>query len=154
MKIYLAAPYAARDRIKRYSDELTRIGYTVTSSWLDESHPIGDGTTGAATGLDDGQVALQASTDLADIDKADLLVLFTSDTARVGIFSAISGGRHIETGYAIAKGLPVLVVGEPENIFHRLGRAVTVVSDWHEAVLELAARLVNERRHEAVAVDA
>lgn len=143
MKIYLAAPYAARERVKDYAAELTRVGFTVTSSWLDEKHDIKPETVGAATGLNDAQASTHVETDLRDIDRSDLLVLFTERA--VGVDGS-SGGRHVETGYALAIGYPVLVVGEPENIFHRSTRRVTCVPDWHEAVVELSHRLVDYHR--------
>jgi nucleoside 2-deoxyribosyltransferase len=138
MKVYLAAPYGARETIRGLAEEITRIGFTVTASWLQETHEINDGTQGAAVALDPAQVAVHAATDLRDIDNSDLLVLFTA--ANVGVEGG--GGRHVETGYAIAKGLPVLVVGEPENVFHRLPAKALSVPDWHEAVIELSSRLV------------
>lgn len=150
MKAYLAAPYAARDIVREYADELRSIGYTITSSWLDEKHEINSGTTGAATSLDDAQVAAHAHQDLIDIHKADVVVLFTAAAfAHLDGGTSTSGGRHVETGYAIALDLPVLVVGEPENVFHRLGASVQLVSDWHAAVLDLAGRLVDHERDQA-----
>ena len=143
MNIYLAAPYAARDTIRDYATQLTRIGYTVTSTWLDETHDITPGVEKAAPDLTDAQVAKHALQDLRDIDTSDLLVLFTA--ASVGCEGG--GGRHVETGSALAQigtdGL--IVVGDPENVFHRM-RGVTVVPDWHEAVVELAHRLVTNER--------
>lgn len=145
MKVYLAAPYGAREYVKTCADELSRIGFMVTSSWLDETHEINDGTEGPAAALGDDEARDHALTDLADVAQSKVLVLFTP--AAVGDIRS-GGGRHIETGYALAHGIDVVVVGEPESIFHRLNRipasnaSVTVVADWHEAVLELSARLV------------
>lgn len=155
MKVYLAAPYAARAQIKRYASEVTRIGYKVTSRWLDETHEVSEGTIGAAGDLDDTTAAGHASDDLFDISRADLFVLFTA--AQSGLnggpgAAGTSGGRHVETGYAIARDIPIIVVGEPENIFHRLGSAAMCVPNWHEAVLELSARLVQDRRSKAAAL--
>ena len=48
MHVYLAAPYASRDQLRDYAAQLTRIGFTVTSSWLKESHEINEGTINAA----------------------------------------------------------------------------------------------------------
>lgn len=144
MNVYLAAPYAVRDVVRGLATELTRIGYTVTSTWLKETHEINAGTKGAATDLGDDAVSAHARQDMKDIDRSNLLVLFTS--AYVGAEGG--GGRHIETGYALAQGIPVIVVGEPENVFHRLGAPkVLCVSDWHEAVLELGHRLVERERN-------
>lgn len=143
MKVYLAAPYGSRATIRGYAQQLSKVGFTVTSSWLDEKHEINDGTQGAATALPDDQVDQHARDDMRDIDKSDLLVLFTS--ASVGVEGG--GGRHVETGYALAKlgAAHVIVVGDPENVFHRLS-AVTTVPDWHEAVVELSSRLVRLER--------
>lgn len=145
MRVYLAAPYAARDRVRLYRDELTRLGVKVTSSWLHESHDINDGTIGAATALDDDTVSKHAVQDFDDIRYSDLLVLFTEKAVDV---DRSTGGRHVETGYALALGKPIIVVGEPENVFHRIrgGHSVTVISDWHETVIEIAARALHEER--------
>jgi nucleoside 2-deoxyribosyltransferase len=143
LTVYLAAPYGSRDTIAGYAAELTSIGITVTSSWLAEKHEINDGTQGAATALSDDQVADHANTDLREVRDSDVLVLFTA--AAVGVEGG--GGRHVETGAALALGKPVLVVGEPENVFHRLGpRQVFLVADWHAAVLDLARRFVVAQR--------
>lgn len=146
MKVYIAAPYQSRDRIRAYAAELTRIGFTVTSTWLGETHEINEGTTGAATALPDEEVASHAYDDLRGVREADLFVLITESIAgHLG-----GGGRHVETGYFMAKHGPrhIVVVGDPENIFHR-SKGVTVVPDWHEAVIELSARLVEDRRPRA-----
>lgn len=142
MRIYLAAPYAARAQVRQYAAELERIGFTVTSTWLEETHEISSGTIGAATAVSDAEIAMHAAADLGDIDRSDLVVLLTEGAADLVGGNGTSGGRHVETGYAIALGKPVVVVGEPENVFHRLGRACTVVPTWHEAVIALSARLV------------
>ena len=136
MKVYLAGPYGARKTIAAYRDELHTIGIEVTSSWLAETTEINDGTTGAATALPDEQVAKHAQADLFDVKRADLLVLFTAES----VGTEGGGGRHVETGFALALNKPVLVVGEPENVFHRMGRSVFVFPDWHATVLDLARR--------------
>lgn len=130
MKVYLAAPYGARERVRERAASLAMMGHEITSTWLDETHEINAGTQGAATALPDEQVALHAAADLGDIDRSDLVFLFTAAT--VGVEGG--GGRHVETGYAIALGKPVIVIGEPENVFHRLGRACVQVLDWEHAV--------------------
>lgn len=148
--LYLAGPYAARDSIRRLADEVTRIGYDVTSTWLQEDHKITPGTTGPADDLSDEQAADHALIDhalidFADIDRADTFVLITQDfvsSVLDAFFGGGSGGRHVETGYFIARktARDVIVVGAAENIFHRLP-GITVVPNWHQAVVELASRL-------------
>ena len=138
MRVYLAGPYAARDRLREAADDLYFYGLTCTSSWLEETHAIDAGTIGAATALPEAQVARHAKSDLLDIDKSDVVVLFTAAAVGLGGSAAGgTGGRHVETGYAIAREKPVFVVGEPENVFHRLGTACTIVGYWPDALREL-----------------
>lgn len=146
MRIYIAAPYAARDYAKACAEELVQIGYEVTSSWLEETHKVNAGTVGAATALTDAEVNSHARMDLSDIESSNVFVMLTP-TAIAGTDHASywSGGRHVETGYAIAKGLHVVVVGDQENIFHR-SDLVRTVCDWHTAVLHLAQCMVRHER--------
>lgn len=132
MKIYLASAYQTRDVIRGYAAELSFIDMKCTSSWLNEEHKISAGTVGAATDLEDAQVRQHVMNDYNDVSDSDVLVLFTeSVTGEKG-----GGGRHVETGFALAKGKKVIVIGEPENVFHR-GPQVTIVPNWHEALLQL-----------------
>jgi nucleoside 2-deoxyribosyltransferase len=139
MKVYLAGPYGARAQLTAYAKELAEIGIEVTSSWLAETHEINSGTQGAAVALSDTQVAEHAHTDIREVRDSDLLVLFTA--AAIGCEGG--GGRHVETGVALALRKPVLVVGEPENVFHRMGSPVFAFPDWHTVVLDLARRFAN-----------
>lgn len=136
--VYLAGPYAARDRLNAFAADLRSMLVEVTASWLDETHDITPGTVDAATDLPDADVAKHASDDLNDIGNADLLVLITAAVA--GVPNATSGGRHVETGFALAMPIPVLVVGEPENVFHRLGadQGVFIAKDWRDALRKIA----------------
>lgn len=128
--VYLAGPYAARARLNGFAEDLRALGADVTASWLDETHDITPGTVDAETDLSDTEVARHAATDLQDIANADLLILITAKVA--GVPGAASGGRHVETGFALAHGLPVFVVGQAENVFHRLGdtHGVYLWPDW------------------------
>jgi nucleoside 2-deoxyribosyltransferase len=124
--IYLAAPAAAREPVRSVAEYLTELGHIVTSSWLfDERTSINTAPTES-----DERVRFLVERDLDDIARAKLVVLFSSDwCARLGFLpqQTTSGGRHIETGYALALGKQVIVVGQPENIFHR--GACTIVPD-------------------------
>lgn len=133
LSVYLAAPYGAREMIRAYADELRGQGIRVTSSWLDEQHDINPGTQGAAVALSDQQVDQHAQTDIREVRGSDLLVLFTA--AAVGVEGG--GGRHVETGIALALGKPVVVVGAPENVFHRTA-GVVVLPTWRVAANHLA----------------
>jgi len=89
-------------------------GVGCTSRWLDI----------AATGLraieSDATNERAALVDVVDIMAADLFVLY-SPKAEHGTGR---GGRHVETGIAIAARKPIILVGERENIFH-----------WHPSVV-------------------
>lgn len=144
MKVYIAAPYAARELAKAYADELATIGIECTSTWVTETTTIDNQSTGAATGLADYQVKQHVTTDLRDIARADVLVHLTAEhvwrntnTGCVNWNAPLfhSGGRHVELGYALARNKFIVSVGDPENVFHR-GRA-TNVPNWHGAVLAL-----------------
>ncbi len=135
--VYLAAPYAARDLVRNFAADLDGMLVEVTSSWLKEDHEITAGTLGAAKDLSDDQVAKHARDDLKDIGDSDLLVLITESIAGV---PGTTGGRHVETGFALGFGLPVLVVGPAENVFHRLGESegVYLAKDWPDALSRIA----------------
>lgn len=141
MKVYLSAPFITRERMVANAAELTRMGLEVVSRWINSSGPM---MTGPASAAPDEQIATEAAEDFADIQRADVVVAFSGSAFTIhgpdaGKVSTLhSGGRHIEVGYALARNKPVIVVGEPENIFHRA--CCTVVPNWHEAVLELAHR--------------
>jgi hypothetical protein len=143
MRVYLAAPYGSRETVRGYAQQLSRIGFTVTSRWLDEQHDITPGTEKAAVELSDAEVTRHALDDLEDVKGSDLLVLFTA----MAVGREGGGGRHVETGYFIGhRGTRhVVVVGEPEHIFHRM-KGVIIVPNWHEAVVELSSRLVEHER--------
>lgn len=99
MKIYLAARYERRTELAGYADRLRKLGHVVTSRWL--------------AGNAELPVAAQAEMDLADIDEAEVVVSFTEPP---GVYSR--GGRHVEFGYALARGKSLVIVGPAENIFH------------------------------------
>jgi nucleoside 2-deoxyribosyltransferase len=152
MKVYLAGPYVARDTLRTYAGELATMGWDIQCRWLDETVDITPGVLGAATDLDDGIVASHARADIEDIKRSDVLVGFTSASVTDGT-GGLSGGRHVEFGVALALGKTVLLVGEPENVFHRLPQ-VTVAPDWHAVTVQLAALLISTERKTSKAMTA
>lgn len=99
--VYIAAPIEKRDYALRIMRILQIRNITVTSSWI--NHPQQLSHEGAMT-------------DLQDLRNADLLVALNPE----GWEKHGTGGRHVELGYALALGKPVLLVGERSNMFHRL----------------------------------
>jgi len=127
MKIYLAARYSRRVELCGYRDQLAEFGYTVTSRWLNGKHqiseygiPIDDkGEELVERGLD-GCLAAHAlrkhfcEEDFRDVYFSDLLIAFTEPPRA----TASRGGRHVEFGIALGRGIPCWVVGYRENLFH------------------------------------
>lgn len=125
MKIYLAAPYAGRDVLKGHLPFWRDHGHEVTCGWVNGTRPLGTASYGISAMSTDEEVTAHASGDLSDIDAADVVVHYTAQylQAVAGLDPVVhnlhSGGRHVETGYALAKDIPVVVVGPRENIFQR-----------------------------------
>lgn len=124
MRIYIAGYFDARKRIKAEADKLWALGHEITSSWLYEVAKQPN------MSYDDFYKKL-AIKDLAEIDRADLIIVDTGDiTPR--------GGREVELGYALGQHQKKLafIVGPERNVFHKL--ADRRFDSWDEAVALLA----------------
>lgn len=126
MKIYLAAPFAGRDVLKEHLPVWEDGGFTVTCGWVRSTRELTPEALGSSPLSSDDEAREHAEMDLADVDAADALVHYTAaylqslDPSLGEVTHKLhSGGRHIETGYALAKGKDVIIIGEPENIFQR-----------------------------------
>ncbi len=121
MRFYLAARYVRIEEINKYAQQLRELGHTVDCRWLMGTHQLHPG----AEEIDSWHGDIEntpmearpfALDDLEDIEKSDYLIAFTekpfSDKGR--------GGRHVEFGYALAKGKLVIIIGTRENVFHCL----------------------------------
>ena len=121
MKVYLAGRFGDRETLRELRGVLTRAGVMVTSRWLNSHHQAEDPT--------DEELGQYAYEDLRDIDDADVLVLWNPlHHHRSG-----RGGRHVELGYALAKGKRVILIGQRENVFHHLP-CVEVLKDPYSLV--------------------
>lgn len=124
MRVYLAARYSRKDELLGYATELAELGIEVTSRWIQGLHEI------PPEGIEvDSHEHYQwcAEDDLADLDAADVLVAFTEPEGLIA--GRGRGGRHVELGYAIAKGKPVLICGHRENVFCHLSE-IEFTSNW------------------------
>lgn len=139
--VYLAAPYALRDALRDYADNLNQLGHICTSTWLNATHQLTPGALGTSPDQDESYAKEHVLGDIDDVSRSDVVVLFTWGFSKLVVpeeqLGTNSGGRHVETGVAMALGIPVLVVGEAENIFHRGG--CKVVPDWLGVLTELRA---------------
>ena len=145
--VYLAGPYESRDTINgpRYAGALHKIDATCTSTWLTETFDINEGVTGPAAELDDATVSEHALNDLSDVDDCDVFVLITAKY--LGVEATASGGRHVETGYALARGKRIIVLGEPENVFHRIASGpVEVVGSMNDVLLAIQRFQIQQLR--------
>jgi nucleoside 2-deoxyribosyltransferase len=109
-KFYLAARYARRDELREHRTILQAAGIESTSNWLEETSPL----DGNLTNEREEFYVHTANVDIADIDRADALILFSEDP----LVGFVRGGRHVEFGYAHAKQKPIYVIGPKENVFH------------------------------------
>jgi len=114
MKIYIAAPFELRTLSIHLMEHLESKGHEVTSTWLKK--------------LDENSHET-AQTDLADIARSEVLILVNfSEWASRG-----TGGRHVEFGYALALGIPVIVHGSRTNLFHYLAHVKVLSPDQDPA---------------------
>lgn len=110
MRIYIASRNQEAGR--RLRTVVQSLGHIVTSRWLDEAQYTGMPT--------EQQEKVRAAVEnLEDVQSADLLILRAEPDG-----SFVPGGKHVETGAALALGKPVIVLGRPENVFH-----------WHPLVI-------------------
>lgn len=138
MRIYLAARYSRREELCRYREQLNALGYDVQARWLNGGHqisdtgkPIGDNGEKLVESEGPGHDALRskfAQDDWEDVTGADLVINFTESPRSV----SNRGGRHVEFGIAIARGIAVMVVGHRENLFHWLPEVIFFPT-WEDA---------------------
>jgi nucleoside 2-deoxyribosyltransferase len=122
MKIYLAARYSRRDQLRALAEQLREAGHTVTSRWLETEWANRPDQSSAAPPEYRAKYAL---IDLEDVDAADVVVSFTEAPG-----DGSRGGRHVEHGYALAKGKRLVVVGYRENLFHEHPSVEFYASQW------------------------
>jgi len=122
--VYLSSQFEDGPVLRKVRDDLVRTGCHVTSRWLDAE----SSTPATAHAHEDDAAATLAAIacqDIEDIQAADVVVVFNPHEAcNIG-----RGGRHVETGYALALGKKVVIVGARANVFHWMPQ-VTVVDDW------------------------
>ena len=124
MRVYLSSPYWMRCRLELYAQDLARAGHYVTSRWIrgfyDEYY----------VGPLEGE---EARENLEDIRAADVLIVVTP-LDHDGYYDT-RGGHHFESGYALALGKRIFLVGDPTHIFHSLP-GVRWFADWSQKVLD------------------
>lgn len=131
MRIYIAHNFAARIVLREVKEKLEELGHEVTSTWIwDDSH------------ISEKNAEESAVTDLADIERADWLWLFTDQ------FAERSGkGKFLELGYALRAGKLICLVGEDQDssVFYHLPN-LRHAKGWEEAVWFLGGKEVVRER--------
>jgi hypothetical protein len=118
VRVYLSARFGRAEEVFQRGQELIQLGYDVASRWY---HADADESK-----LTPADWARIAADDIADIERADVLVAFTEEPIGSGyvaaseVNGALRGGRQAELGYALARKLRVVVIGPRENAFHHL----------------------------------
>lgn len=146
MKVYVAAPYPAREYVQEvWVPSLDVAGHFCTSTWANGSREINSSTVAHSPATEHADLVRHVTGDLYDIARADALISLTADfcitEARLPIRDPMwwhSGGRHVELGYALGiqqmrKSFRIITVGQtPENVFQR--GLTTVVPDLVSAI--------------------
>lgn len=128
MKVYIAAPWTRKALAASYAAVLEASGHTITKRWWEHREVPGYLTDDHTN---DAELAQQALEDIDGVLAADVFVLLNLEK---------SEGKAVETGIALAAGIPIVVVGPRSNIFHYLD--VTVVpelGDINRAIIEAVA---------------
>lgn len=97
---YIAASWTQREKLRGIRRQLQALGIRVTSQWIDTSY-----------GYDDGDFPREANRDMADVRRADFLILDTQDKDS-------RGGRDWEAGYAVGLGKRIVRCGPVITPFH------------------------------------
>lgn len=125
--VFLSARYARRHELRRYREDLLRLGFRVASRWLDGEDEIG------LAGPDREEARRWLEIDLVDLAQASVVVCFSEDP-EVQPVGGSRGGRHVELGMALEAGKEVLLVGPRENLFHWWLADSQVFASWAGAL--------------------
>lgn len=132
--VYIASAFEEQQTCRIIRDTLSVFDIYCSSSWLSTESAL----TRTVTDADRYQRATQ---DLIDIATADVLVAYNpSDYARSG-----TGGRHVELGYAVAKRMPVVLIGARTNVFHYLPSVRYVRTPIDYAFLSWVIKRLSEK---------
>lgn len=106
---YIAAPWSEREEARKVARGIeVTTGLRCCSGWLSEEY---DDKKNMAD-LPPQYLGNCAVRDLQDIGQADVFIALCDGKDKR------HGGRHAEFGIALSMGRKVILVGEPEHIFH------------------------------------
>lgn len=130
MKVYIAAPYPAREYVESLFPVFAAAGHEITSTWATGTREINVSTVGPSLATAHHDLVRHVEGDLYDIARAKALVSLTAEFCIKAASLSVedpawyhTGGRHVELGYALAiqqhRSFRIFTVGEPENVFQR-----------------------------------
>lgn len=124
MRVYVACPWKHKHAAVATAQLLRAEGHEVTSRW----HDIASNSVDSSGHDAPFEVCKQeAYNDITDVMLADIVLVLNIER---------SEGKAVEQGIAIARGIPILLVGTRSNVFHYVD-SVTVVSTYAEALTRL-----------------
>lgn len=111
IKAYIASRLSRKDEMQEIADRLRIVDIENISSWVTGAHDY--------VGVPDDRIPVAdqanfAQEDLREIRQADMFLVFTDKPGRGGS----RGGKHVEMGFALAIGKPIVIIGPLENIFY------------------------------------
>ena len=139
MRIYLAASFAEKDRMREIARLLREKGHAVSSTWHDLELPAG--MRQADIEADPVTATHHGRQDLSEVRAAEALVLFTEAPTT-------TGGKHVEHGYALGLGKRLVIVGSPENVF-QVAADQLFCKDEHDFFLLAERWALMQRRPQA-----
>lgn len=131
LKVYLAAPFEQRESMLCLKDLLVSYGIVVTSTWLTPAD--GNENNMATMGSKFHECRMRAVKDMEDIRQADYFILYKpKELHRV----PTTGGHHVELGFCLGIGKPIIILGARENVFNYLPgiQVVTTEQDLLETL--------------------
>ncbi len=123
-KIYVSATFARMMEARQIAERLIAEGHEITSTWVYQVLPNQNNP------VQPGKAKEYGDRDLEETLKSTLLIQLTGDPKDI---VPTGGGRHIEFGIALAKQIPIIIIGPRENVFHHI-EGVMVVASVYEAI--------------------
>ncbi len=117
MKIYVAGPWVRKAEVIEAANLLRAEGHFITSRWFEH---VGDPKDNTGSSLPADEIRFQAEQDILDVLAADVIVVLNLEK---------SEGKAVETGVALANGIPLISVGKRSNIFQILGTEVATIEE-------------------------
>lgn len=121
--IYLAAPYSARAETRAHMQQLLAQGWTASATW--------------AFGMHEAiPPSICARHDLEEIAACRCVVADLTNGR------STQGGMHFELGFAQGRGIPIILVGDPEGSVFLHTPGIRLAPHWKSNELEKHLRAV------------